>query len=263
MQTHDNDTSPANGTIRARFIYKPIEITRDHRLTATMQDYLCLIAQLEKAGGCTASNKWFAEYFGVSRHAAIDIIRKLREAKFIESKILKRQGKKITLRELSITDNDSKQSLLTNSNVDGKQSLPGIVSNTYFDSKQTPQEKTNSKTNSKTKTFRPNSDEFRLSELLLNLILERKPDFKKPNLQSWAKDIDKMIRLDSRKPETIEKVIQWSQADDFWQNNILSADKLRKQFDKLELKSQGKRNHGNRRRDFSKQESNVGKTITV
>jgi DNA-binding transcriptional regulator YhcF (GntR family) len=87
-----------------------------------------------------------------------------------------------------------------------------------------------------TNILRPNSDAFRLSELLLNLILERKPDFKKPNLQSWSKHIDRMVRLDKRTPERIEAVIRWSQKEPFWQNNILSAEKLRDKFDQLELK---------------------------
>lgn len=91
--------------------------------------------------------------------------------------------------------------------------------------------------------YSPNSDEFRLSQLLLDLIIERKPDYlpgqppkKEKTLQSWAVHIDRMIRIDRRDPDRIEKVIRWCQQDDFWQNNILSAEKLRKQFDKLELK---------------------------
>ena len=44
-----------------------------------------------------------------------------------------------------------------------------------------------------------------------------------------------MLRHDKRKPEIIEKVILWCQGDDFWQNNILSTGKLRKQFDRLEM----------------------------
>lgn len=84
--------------------------------------------------------------------------------------------------------------------------------------------------------FCQTSDEIRLSELLFSLILERKKDFKKPDIQRWAKHIDRMIRLDERAPEQIEAVIRWCQKDDFWQNNILSTQKLRKQFDQLELK---------------------------
>jgi hypothetical protein len=91
--------------------------------------------------------------------------------------------------------------------------------------------------------------EYKLAKLLLDEILKRKPDFRKPDLLKWTKHIDKMIRLDEgRTPEKIEAVIRWCQADEGdggkwkgWQNNILSTEKLRKHFDKIELsmKSQG------------------------
>jgi len=84
--------------------------------------------------------------------------------------------------------------------------------------------------------FSQNSSEFRLAFHLFNLILKRKPTFKKPNMKDWAKQIDLMIRIDKRKPNDILNVILWCQSDPFWQNNILSTAKLRKQFDQLELK---------------------------
>jgi uncharacterized protein YdaU (DUF1376 family) len=84
------------------------------------------------------------------------------------------------------------------------------------------------------------SDEYRLASLLLEEILKRKPDFKEPNLQSWARQIDLMLRVDNREPERIEAVIRWCQQDDFWQNNILSISKLRKQFDRLEMQKNAK-----------------------
>lgn len=86
------------------------------------------------------------------------------------------------------------------------------------------------------------SKENELASLLLKKITERKPDFKKPNIRKWSEHIDAMIRIDRRKPELIEKVIVWCQADcgdggkwKGWQNNILSTAKLREKFDKLEL----------------------------
>lgn len=88
----------------------------------------------------------------------------------------------------------------------------------------------------KEKKYSTNSDEFALSLLLLSLILNRKPDYKKPNLQEWTGHIDRMIRLDNRTAARIEEVIRWCQSDDFWMDNILSTGKLRTQFDKLELK---------------------------
>ncbi len=86
------------------------------------------------------------------------------------------------------------------------------------------------------KTIPEDSDAYRLAALLLQKILERKPNFKKPNLQAWAKTVDRMLGADGRPAKSIENVICWCQKDDFWQNNILSPEKLRKQFDQLELK---------------------------
>jgi hypothetical protein len=48
--------------------------------------------------------------------------------------------------------------------------------------------------------------------------------------------MDKIMRLDKRTPEQLAEVIDWCQQDDFWQDNILSPAKLRKQLDKLELR---------------------------
>ncbi len=91
----------------------------------------------------------------------------------------------------------------------------------------------------KPRKFPETPEPLELAELLLSLILGRKPDFKQPPLSMWAEHVDKMIRLDNRKPTRIREIIRWCQADDFWQNNILSTAKLRKQFDKLELREQG------------------------
>jgi Helix-turn-helix domain len=56
-------------------------------------------------------------------------------------------------------------------------------------------------------------------------------------VQRWAKDIDKLIRLDGRSVEDVRSVILFSQASDFWCANIASGAKLRKQFDTLIIQS--------------------------
>lgn len=81
--------------------------------------------------------------------------------------------------------------------------------------------------------FLSDSIQIRLAEDLLHKILVRKPGFKKPNIQTWAKDIDLMIRLDKREPSEIQKVIEWCQQDIFWQGNVLSTAKLREKYDQL------------------------------
>jgi len=95
-----------------------------------------------------------------------------------------------------------------------------------------------SSSSSSSKIFLSDSDEIRLSELLFQLMVENNPGAKKPNFQTWAKDIDKMLRIDKRTPEEIDMVIRWSQKDGFWFKNILSTSKLRKQFDQMWLKIQ-------------------------
>lgn len=97
------------------------------------------------------------------------------------------------------------------------------------------QQRATNKNNKKEKIYSPESDELVLASLLFGEILKNKPDFKEPNLQSWAKEIDFMIRKDNRNPTRIRQVIQWAQKNDFWHKNILSTAKLREKFDQLEL----------------------------
>lgn len=103
-------------------------------------------------------------------------------------------------------------------------------------SNQTPNQTPTPSTSSSISLYSPTSNEVRLSNLLLSEIRKRKPNFREPNIQKWAIHIDRLIRLDKRTPEQVEAVIRWCQQDDFWQNNILSTEKLRKQIDHLELK---------------------------
>jgi hypothetical protein len=118
---------------------------------------------------------------------------------------------------------------------DDKKALKEVQSSTSY----------NSSKNSSNK-YTSDSIEIGLSKSLLNLILQRNQKFKKPNLQAWAKHIDRAIRLDNRTPQELEAVIEWCQADTFWQNNILSTGKLRKQFDRLYLQMKGNGDGTNR-----------------
>lgn len=87
------------------------------------------------------------------------------------------------------------------------------------------------------KIFLSDSCEIGLSDFFLSLILKRKPDFKKPNIQTWAKSIDAMIRIDKRDPTEIRRVMEWVSHDSFECSNVLSIEKLRKRFDQLQEKS--------------------------
>lgn len=56
------------------------------------------------------------------------------------------------------------------------------------------------------------------------------------NMQIWADDFRKIIELDKRPRKELGEVVNWATSDPFWQQNILSPDKLRKKYVDLCLK---------------------------
>ena len=82
-----------------------------------------------------------------------------------------------------------------------------------------------------------------LAELMYSLHKEIDPKVKKPNIELWAADIEKINRLDNRSYEDIEKVIRWIKTPgNFWLPNIMSGKKLRIQFARLILEVNNVRN---------------------
>lgn len=79
------------------------------------------------------------------------------------------------------------------------------------------------------------SPEFLIAKELEKILFKSKPDSKQPNLQSWAKDIGLMLRVDKKAPQDIIDLFRWAQGDTFWVANIRSARKLREKWDTLEL----------------------------
>ena len=75
-----------------------------------------------------------------------------------------------------------------------------------------------------------------IAQWMFGLIRKLNPDHKPPNLDAWANTVRLMREQDQRAPEDIRAVFAWANADPFWQVNILSAEKLRSQFDQLAVK---------------------------
>ena len=64
---------------------------------------------------------------------------------------------------------------------------------------------------------------------------------KEPNFDAWANDFRLMREKDNRELKEIKDVIDWCQADPFWQGNILSPKKLREKFDQLTIQMNSKK----------------------
>lgn len=76
------------------------------------------------------------------------------------------------------------------------------------------------------------SDVHRLCGLLADLIAEDGTD--RPDVSArWLTDCERLMRLDKKTPEQVERAIRWSQADPFWSTVVLSPASLRKNYLKL------------------------------
>jgi len=98
------------------------------------------------------------------------------------------------------------------------------------------------------------SEALRLADVLFKSILKGTENTrlekmntakKEKTLNSWALDIEKLIRIDGQEPSLVEEVIAFCSNDDFWGSNILSGFKLRQKWDALVAKMQRKLHNGN------------------
>ena len=94
-----------------------------------------------------------------------------------------------------------------------------------------------SSSSSTPKRYVEGEDPFDLATYLWEYIQENNEKAKPPDLQKWAASIDRLLRIDKRYPGEVAAIISWAQHDDFWMANILSPDKLRKQYDRLYLEA--------------------------
>ena len=78
----------------------------------------------------------------------------------------------------------------------------------------------------------------RLAHLLYDLHRQVDTRFttSQKHIEQWAKDIEKLNRIDKRSYEDIESVIRWIKTDgNFWNANIISGSKLREKYPQVFL----------------------------
>ena len=89
------------------------------------------------------------------------------------------------------------------------------------------------------RSYRFDEEDSATAAWMLAKMRELKPDLREPNLDEWANTIRLMLERDKRTHADIRDLFERANNDDFWQNNILSPGKLRKQWDQLDLKLRG------------------------
>ncbi|MEZ7215357.1 replication protein [Klebsiella spallanzanii] len=80
------------------------------------------------------------------------------------------------------------------------------------------------------------ADDLKAARWIFDKALTVNASLSEPNWVEWANTIRLMRMQDKRSHYEICELFKWANEDDFWQNNILSPSKLRKQWDQLTTK---------------------------
>lgn len=137
---------------------------------------------------------------------------------------------------------------MQNADVQNGDTQNADMQNEYTNSNSTNINSTNSNSSNKKsrksqERYSDNSPYIKLAERLYDHLKSRNPEHIEPNWQNWANDFRLANEVDKRSIENLEEVIDWSQNNDFWQNNIMSAKKVRDQYDKLRLQMNSSKNN--------------------
>ena len=192
-------------------------------------------ALCNEKGYCWASNSYFAELYGVSNVSISKWINQLVKNGYLTSRINYKEGsKEILNRYLRIVNDPIKEKFNTpqtkvNEPIKEKFKDNNTLNNTFNNTSNSDNR------NSAKAKYDDDSPYLKLAHRLFNHIRQRNPEHKQPNFQTWADDIRKTVELDKRNIDNLTNVLDWSQHNDFWQSNILSAKKLREKYDTLTM----------------------------
>ena len=198
----------------------------------------------QKNGFCWATNSYFAELYGMSKDRISRLINLLERKGYISVHIERNEKNEVMKRyikigasEIPIPIGENVNSPIgknNNSPIGKKDKENNInLNNTSMNNKK---EEVSPAGGHAPKTVDPKAKE--MAELLFSLHKQADPKAKKPNIDSWADDIEKISRLDGRSYDDIEKVIRWVKTPgNFWFANIMSGKKLRLQFSRLYIEA--------------------------
>lgn len=221
-------------------IWIPREIWLHLDLTITDKALWAEIHHLNdrERGGCWASNKHLAGFLGLKERQTRGIISKLEKLGLMEQ--ISFNGRIRIIRAIVPPDDPvSKDSTLPIAGQSGN-GLPGseaVDCQSHRQQIATKSSSSSKKNKEEKKSIPPGAVALELSALLLQNLRNLNPGFKEPDLQAWGRDMDLLMRIDKRDPEEIRKLVAWIAKDPFWQKVVLSAAKLRRQFDAIWMKA--------------------------
>lgn len=224
--------------------FKGIWIPREIWLLNTISiESKCLWGEMNslldrEIGGCYASDEYLAKFMGCKITKLKVLLKELRDHGLLKTISFDgRRAVRLAIDPEKTYENKQVPAIAASSSP--AISSPDVSATSTPETRRPPVNSTvyirSKEKNKDSRAFALSAEADGLSLLLLKKIKETKPDLKKPRLKKWALNIDLMIRIDKRSPQKIESIINWLPSNEFWRKNILSGEKLRKQFDKLEL----------------------------
>lgn len=224
-----------NQKVSSNFYMLTAQVLNDKNLNHAEKITMAILNGLaDENGKCWPSNDWLAEKLSLKERAVQDIVAKLEKLKYIRREIISCSKDPFKKYRLIFVCNNFKLCLpgAENCTIENAENCTIDMQKTacIIDKKESLIDK---------KECRPSAcshpEAGNVSILLLEAIKKTKPDIKEPTFHSVHQEMDRMLRIDERKIETVRKLIAWLPTHEFWSKNILSAEKFRKQFDRLEL----------------------------
>lgn len=204
----------------------------------------------QKNGFCWATNAYFAELYGMSKDRISRLIGILEKKGYISVHVERNEKNEVVKRYIKLSvaeipipsgENNENPTVKNNDTSTVKNNEENNINLNNTRMNNTSLKEVSPSGGHVPKPIEPKAIE--LAELMYSLHKEIDPKVKRPNMESWAADIEKINRLDNRSYEDIEKVIRWIKTPgNFWLPNIMSGKKLRIQFARLILEINNVRN---------------------
>jgi len=235
----------------------PPQIIADNNLTNSQKMLLGRIMGLSnKEGYCYASNKWLGEQLGLEPTTVSGYISKLDNDGYINRVLTKDDNNEIKERRLYPLLNPPPQNNQTPPQNKPDTPPQNKPEGSVGDNSGREEEDVSSNEDK----FKQDDKEYKLAEKLKdyvdsNTLHKSGPRLDSSCFQDWCTAIDRLHRLGPTGEDNgysfdeIEDLINFSQNDDFWWRNILSATKLRKKAYQLEaqMKDKKSKSSSNRR----------------
>lgn len=209
----------------------PNKILHSKKISSFSKILYCSISSLcAQKGYCWAKNKYFADIFGVSTKTVARAIVELQQYLVIKN------------------SNNSQRIIWVNNVIGGKKGKSKKSKEPIVEVIETVEVEEEEKKPAKKEIAKKFTDEdLFLAELLLQKLIYNFPTFenRKVKISDWADDVRKLREIDKASHEQISFMIIWIQGGEytptgkpkksfephkFWSKNILSTDKLRKQW---------------------------------